>query len=305
MRQVPPVVSIDLIVSFASAARHASFARAARELGLSPSAVAKNVASLEAQLGMRLFHRTTRQVTLSKDGEDLYTRCQRILEEVESLEAAAGDARTGPRGTLRIDMPVTYGRQVVLPVLTRLMARHPELKIDARFSDQVVDIVKEGLDAAVRIGPLADSSLVGRMFDQQVIWTCASPAYLARHGKPESPDDLSAYTCLLFRLPSSGRDRPWQFRAGKRDFSLMPESGARLGDGEALVQAAAAGLGLIQAPKYMAEHEVKRGRLVEILQRYRPAPLPISLVYPSHRHIPLRVRALADALAERHGLGRG
>lgn len=256
-------------------------------------------------MGVRLFHRTTRQVTLSRDGEDLYTRCQRILEEVESLEAAAADARTGPRGTLRVDMPVTYGRQVVLPVLARLIARYPELKVDARFSDQVVDIVKEGLDAAVRIGPLADSRLVGRMFDQQVIWTCASPAYLARHGKPESPDQLSAHTCLLFRLPSSGRDRPWQFRLGKRDYSLQPESGVRLGDGEALMQAAAAGLGLIQVPNYMAERDVKRGRLVEVLRGYRPAPLPISLVYPSHRHVPLRVRALADALAERSGFGRG
>jgi len=295
------MVSLDLLVSFASAARHASFARAARELGLSSSAVAKNVARLEAQLGMRLFHRTTRQVTLSQDGGELYARCQRILEEVESLEAATADARSGPRGTLRIDMPVSYGRQVVLPVLTKLMARHPALKIDARFSDQVVDIVKEGLDAAVRIGPLADSSLVGRMFDQQFIWTCASPAYLARHGKPGAPDELAKHACLLFRLPSSGRDRPWQFRAGKRDFSLMPESGLRLGDGEALVQGAAAGLGLIQAPTYLVEQEIKRGRLVEILQRYRPAPLPISLVYPSHRHIPLRVRALADALVERYG----
>ena len=292
------MISLDLIASFASAARHASFAKAARELGLSPSAVAKNVARLESQLGVRLFHRTTRQVTMSQDGEDLYTRCQRILEEVESLDAAVADARTGPRGTLRIDMPVTYGRQVVLPVLTKLMARYPELKVDARFSDQVVDIVKEGLDAAVRIGPLADSSLVGRMFDQQVIWTCASPAYLASRPKPESPDELSKHTCLLFRLPSSGRDRPWRFRLGKRDYSLLPESGVRLGDGEALVQGAAAGLGLVQVPKYMAEREMKRGRLVEILQRYRPAPMPISLVYPSHRHIPLRVRALADALAD-------
>ena len=299
------VTSLDLIVSFASAARHASFARAARELGLSPSAVARNIARFEAQLGMRLFHRTTRQVTLSQDGEDMYARCQRILEDVESLEAAATDARSEARGTLRIDMPVTYGRQVVLPVLTKLVARHPALKIDARFSDHIVDIVKEGLDAAVRIGPLADSRLVGREFDQQFVWTYGSPAYLARHGQPGSPEELTKHTCLLFRLPSSGRDRPWQFRSGKRNFSLMPESGMRLGDGEALFQTAAAGLGLVQGPTYLAEHEVKRGRLVEILQRYRPAPLPISLVYPSHRHIPLRVRELADALAQRHGLARG
>jgi len=295
------MASLDLIASFASAARHASFAKAARELGLSPSAVAKNVARLESQLRVRLFHRTTRQVNLLQDGEELYTRCQRILDEVESLEASVAHARTAPRGTLRIDMPVTYGRQVVLPVLTKLMARHPELKIDARFSDHVVDIVKEGLDAAVRIGPLTDSSLVGRMFDQQVIWTCASPAYLAKHSKPESPEELSKHACLLFRLASTGRERPWQFRLGKRDYSLLPESAMRLGDGEAIVQAAVAGLGLVQAPQYMAQTEVKRGRLVEILQKYRPPPLPISLVYPSHRHIPLRVRALAEALAKRNG----
>ncbi|MEW6690007.1 MAG: LysR family transcriptional regulator [Pseudomonadota bacterium] len=298
------MASLELIASFASAARHASFASAARELGVSPSAVAKNVARLESQMGVRLFHRTTRQVSLSPDGEDLFTRCQRILEEVESLEAAATGARSGLRGTLRIDMPIVYGRQVVLPVLAMLGARHPELKIDARFSDQFVDIIKEGLDAAVRIGPLADSRLVGRMFDQQVIWTCASSAYLKRHGKPESPDELQAHTCLLFRMPSSGRDRPWQFRHGKRDYAVVPESKVRLGDGEALVQAAAAGLGLIQVPSYMAEHEVKRGRLVQILQDYRPAPLSISLVYPSHRHVPSRVRALADALAERRGFAK-
>ncbi|HSV51375.1 MAG TPA: LysR family transcriptional regulator [Burkholderiaceae bacterium] len=291
------MIGLDLIVSFASAARHASFASAARELGLSPSAVAKNVARLEAQLGMRLFHRTTRQVTLSQDGEDIYSRCQRILEDVESLEGAAAQARSGPRGTLRIDMPVTYGRQVVQPVLMELMTRHPALKIDARFSDEVVDIVKQGLDAAVRIGPLADSSLVGRVFDQQFLSIYASPAYLERHGKPGSPDELAQHRCLLFRLPSSGRDRPWQFRAGKRDFTLMPEGGVRLGEGEALVQAAAAGLGIIQAPTYLADLQAKRGQLVEVLEKYRPPPLPISLVYPSHRHIPLRVRALADALA--------
>ncbi|MBM3490853.1 MAG: LysR family transcriptional regulator [Alphaproteobacteria bacterium] len=294
------MLSLDLIVSFASAARHASFAGAARWLGLSPSAVAKNVARLEAQLGVRLFHRTTRQVRLSQDGEDLYARCRRILEEVESLEEAAAGAHSGPRGTLRIDMPASYGRHVLLPVLTRILARYPELKLDARFSDHVVDIVKEGLDAAVRIGPLADSRLVGRMFDRQIIWTYASPAYLARNGRPESPDELSAHTCLLFRLPSSGRDRPWQFRLGKRDYSLQLESGMRLGDGDALVLAAAAGLGLVQVPKFMAEQEVNRGKLVEVLPRYRPAPLPISLVYPGHRHVPLRVRALADALAGLH-----
>lgn len=298
------MVSLDLIVSFVTAARHTSFARAARELEVSPSAVAKNVARLESQLGVRLFHRTTRRVSLSQDGEDFQVLCQRILEDVESLEAEAAAVRSGPRGTLRIDMPIIYGREVVLPVLAELVARHPELKIDARFSDHMVDIVSEGLDVAVRIGPLTDSRLVAREIDQQVIWTCASPDYLRRYGKPDSPDELSAYACLLFRLPSTGQNRPWQFRAGKRDFSLMPEGNMRLGDGEALVEMATAGIGLIQVPSYIAEDHVKRGELVEVLQKYRPAPMPISIVYPSHRHIPLRVRALVDALVERRFVAR-
>lgn len=298
------MVSVDLVVSFAAAARHASFAGAARELGLSSSAVAKNVARLESQLGVRLFHRTTRRVTLTQEGESLQARCQRILEDIESLETDSAAARAGPRGTLRIDVPVVYGRQVVLPVLAGLAARHSELRFDVRFSDQMVDIVDEGLDAAVRIGPLADSRLVGLAFDEQSIWTCASPAYIRSHGEPASPDGVSAHACLLFRMPSTGRDRPWQFRSGKRDFSMMPQGRLRLGDGEALVQAATAGLGLVQVPSYMVESHVKRGRLVEVLQQYRPAPVPVSLVYPSNRHLPLRVRALADALkARRSGAG--
>lgn len=290
------MVGFDLLVSFASAARHASFAGAARELGLSPSAVAKNVARLEAQLGMRLFHRTTRQVVLSQDGADVYERCQRILEEVESLDAVANEARSGARGTLRIDMPTVYGRQVVLPVLIKLKERHPDLKIDARFSDSYVDIVKEGLDAAIRIGPLNDSTLVGRQFDQQFVCTYASPAYLTRHGEPKSPQELDRHICVMFRMPSTGRDRPWQFRSGKRNLSLMPESGMRLGDGDALIAAAVAGYGLVQTPSHLAEQDVKRGKLVEVLEKYRAPAMPISLVYPSHRHVPLRVRVLAEAL---------
>lgn len=293
------MASLDLIVSFTSAARHASFARAARELGLSPSAVAKNVARFEAQLGMRLFHRTTRRVTLSQDGEGIYDRCQRILEDVESLEASATAVRSEARGTLRIDMPVTYGKQVILPVLMKLSEEHPALKIDARFSDNVVDIIKDGLDAAVRIGPLADSSLVGREIGQQSVRTYASPAYLARHGEPESPAELIHHTCLLFRLPSTGRVRPWQFGSGRHAVSMVPEGVMRLGDGEALIEAAAAGRGLVQAPTYFAENAVQYGRLVEVLCRHKPKPLPISLVYPGSRHIPMRVRLLVEALTER------
>ncbi|ATF89041.1 LysR family transcriptional regulator [Burkholderia gladioli] len=290
------MIGLDLLASFAAAARHASFAAAARELGLSPSTIAKNIARLEARLGVRLFHRTTRQVTLSKEGEEIHARCRLILEEVESLETAAIEARGEVRGTLRIDMPLSYGKQVVMPVLRQLNARHPALTIDARFSDRTVDVVKDGLDAAIRIGPLADSSLVGRQFDAQYFCTYASPAYLEQHGEPASPDELGEHTCLLFRVPSTGRERAWHFRSGRRERSLTPDSRMHLGDGEALIEAAVAGLGLVQTPRYLATRALENGELVEVLKRHRAPPLPISLVYPSQRHVPLRVRVLLDAL---------
>jgi len=287
---------IDLIAAFVSAARHASFAGAARDMGLSPSAVAKNVTRLEQALGVRLFQRTTRQISLSPDGQEILDHCTRIMEDMAALEAAAAGARADVRGTLRIDMPAIYGHRIVLPVLAQLAHRYPQLKLDARFSDQVVDIVKEGLDAAIRVGPLTDSRLVGREFDRQVIWTCASPDYLARRGTPAKPEDLASHACLRFRMPSSGRDRPWQFRAGRRDLTLAPDGGLQLGDGEALVRAAAAGLGIVQVPDYMAAPLVEAGELVEILGAFRPLPAPISLVYPSHRQVPPRVRVLLEGL---------
>jgi len=148
------MASLDLIVSFAAAARHASFAKAARELALSPSAVAKNIARLETQLGVRLFHRTTRQMTLSQDGEDIFVRCLRILEEVESLEGSITESRNGLSGTLRIDVPVVYGRLIVLPVLMKLIANTPALKVDVRFSDNGLMSSKKGLTRRCELGRL-------------------------------------------------------------------------------------------------------------------------------------------------------
>jgi len=291
--------SLDRFLSFSSAAQHGSFARAARELGLSPSAIAKNVARLEQQLGLRLFHRTTRQVSLTQDGHQLFERCQRIVDEVTALEDEAAGARAAVRGVLRIDSPFTYGKQVVLPILQKLLAQHAELRLDLRLSDVYTDLIREGLDAVIRIGPLADSRLIARMFDQQDLVVCGSPAYLSRNGEPKTPDALASHHCVVFRMPRTGRDRPWQFRRGRRTLELHPDTRVRIDDGEALVRAAATGMGLVQAPDYMVEEDIKRGRVIEVLKPFRPAPMPISIVYPSQRHVPLRVKALIDELTQR------
>lgn len=289
------MAGLQAFMAFAESARHGNFASAARELGLSASAVAKSVARLEDDLGLRLFHRTTRKVTLTSEGRDLYLRCRRVIDEIEAMRGEAESARGEPSGTLRLDVPSTLGRLLVVPVLAQLVDRHPLLALEVSFSDRQVDVIEAGLDAVIRIGQLQDSSLVALPIGFQVLVTCASPEYLAAHGTPSTPADLAAHRCLVYRLPSTGRPRPWQFRDGTRIEERMPESAVVMNDGEALVASAAEGMGVVQAPHYMVANELRAGRVVEVLHRFRPKPLPISLVYPSHRRVPPRVRALIDA----------
>lgn len=289
------MAGLQAYVAFAESARHGNFATAARELGLSASAVAKSVARLEDDLGLRLFHRTTRRVALTSEGQDLYVRCRRVIEEIDAMRGEAENARGEPSGTLRLDAPLTLGRLLVVPVLALLARRHPRLALEVSYSDRQVDVIDEGLDAVIRIGHLPDSSLVAWPIGQQVLMVCAAPAYLKAHGTPATPAALSNHRCLAYRLPSTGRPRPWQFREGDRDIERTPESTIAMNDGEALVAAAVEGMGLVQAPHYMVAAAMRRGSVVEVLERFRPKPLPISLVYPSHRRVPPRVRALVEA----------
>jgi DNA-binding transcriptional LysR family regulator len=295
------VSSVRLLLAFAESARRASFAAAARELGLSPSAVAKSVARLEADLNLRLFHRTTRRVALTQEGEELYERCRRVLDELGELEQLAASAATEPAGVLRIDVPVTYGKQVLIPVLAALAQRHPALRLDVQLSDRYADVIGAGLDAVVRIGALDDSRLVARVFDRQHLGVYGAPGYLRQRGRPQVPADLAQHDCVVFRMPSTGRVRPWQFAVRGKPVALMPPDRYGMNDGEGIVAAAIAGLGLAQVPDYMAAPAVAAGQLEEVMVRHRPKPLPIALVYPTRRHLPLRLRVLIDALV---ALGR-
>lgn len=290
--------SLRLLVVFSEAARQGSFAAAARELGLSSSAVVKGIARLELKLRVRLFDRTTRRVRLTQEGEALFERCRRILAEVEELERAAAHVGELATGVLRIDAPVTYGRQIVLPVLARLASANPGLEIDLRLSDVYADVFSSGLDAVVRAGEIADSHLIAHTFDSQYLGVYGSPAYFARKGRAKEPADLERHDCVRFRLPSTGRHRPWYFRRREQDISLDPQTRYCVNDGDGLVAAAVLGLGLVQLPHHMVVSEVDAGRLEEVLARFRPKPLPISLLYPANRHVPKRLLLLRDALIE-------
>jgi LysR family transcriptional regulator, regulator for bpeEF and oprC len=287
---------LQQLLAFSETAKHGGFAAAARELGTAPSTLAKAVGRLEASLGLRLFHRTTRQLSLTSDGERLFHRCQRVLAELDELQSEAVGARAEPTGTLRIDMPIVFGRRFMLPLLARLMQRHPGLALDARLSDARADLVKEGIDVAIRIGDLQDSTLVARRFASQQLVLVAAPDYLRRHGTPATLQDLAGHRHILYRLPSSGRDRPQEFGVGKRTVAMHPERSARFSDGEAMVQAALLGLGLTQVPDNMADADLAAGRLVELLPQHRPPAMPIHAVMPAQRMVPARVRALLDML---------
>ena len=288
--------SLQQMAAFAETARHGSFAAAARELGSAPSTLAKAVARLEASLQVKLFHRTTRQVSLTPDGERLYGRCERLLADLEALQAEASGTREEPAGLLRVDLPIVMGREFVLPVLARMAQRHPRLELDVRLQDGYADLVKEGIDVALRLGPLKDSTLVAQRVASQSMVLVASRAWIARNGTPRRLEDLAVHEALVFRMPTSGRDRPWHFRQGGKDVELHPPTRIRINDGEGLVAAVRLGLGIAQLPEYFVRRELASGEVVEVLKSLRPAVMPVLAVYPGARLVPARVRAFLQEL---------
>jgi LysR family transcriptional regulator, regulator for bpeEF and oprC len=290
------VHGLQQLMAFAETAKHGSFAAAARELGSAPSTLAKAVGRLETALGVKLFHRTTRQVNLTPDGERLFERCQRVLAEVDDLQAEAAGTRAVPAGVLRIDVPIVYGRRFVMPILAKLVRAHPALQLDVRLSDGFADLVRDGVDLAIRAGHLQDSTLVARRLDRQSMVLCASAHYLQAHGTPRRIEDLGGHAAVVFRQPTSGRSRPWQFRQRGVPVELHPPAQVRVNDGEGMVEAARLGLGVCQLPDHMVADELARGSLVELLPSCRPEPVPISVVYPSGRLLPARVRVVLEAL---------
>ncbi len=287
---------LQQVLAFAQTARRGSFAAAARDLGGSPSTLAKSVARLETALGVKLFHRTTRQVSLTADGERLFHRCERVLAEFEDLQADAAGTCAAPSGTLRVNLPIYYGRRFVMPLLAALLRNYPALTLEVRLQDGFADLVRDGIDLAVRMGELSDSTLVARRIDWQHLVMVASPQYLKAHGTPRRLEDLAGHKAVTFRVPSTGRSRPWQLRQGRRSVEMHPLQSVQVSDTEALGTAALLGLGLTQLPDYIVQNEVARGELVLVLPDQQPAPMPISAVVPSGRLLPPRVRVLLEAL---------
>ncbi|MEE7494669.1 LysR substrate-binding domain-containing protein [Methylobacterium oryzae] len=286
------------IVAFARSASLGSYSAAARSLGISPSAVSKSVQRLEARLGVSLFTRTTRSLTLTPEGRDLQERALRLLREAEAIEQAAVAARSEPAGILKVAAPIPVGVHLLAPALPRLLARHPKLSVDLRLSDRFVDLIEEGIDVAIRVGDLADSRLVSRRLAPHRVCAFAAPAYLARRGAPRHPDDLVHHDCVNFRFQSTGQTLRWPFQVGGRRVEITPDAGIVADFSDAVTAVLVAGGGIGISPTYIAAPYVGRGLLVPVLQDFAVERSVFTALWPESRRGNPNVKAFLAFLEE-------
>ncbi|MBI0434266.1 LysR family transcriptional regulator [Roseomonas sp. KE0001] len=288
---------IELYRIFAKVVDCASFTRAADMLGLPRSSVSAAVQELEGRLGTRLLNRTTRKVAPTSDGAAFHLRCLRLIADVEEAEGLFRQTATSLAGTLRVDVPGRVGRLIVAPALPDFLERHPGLQIELGVTDRAVNLVEDSLDCALRVGPLAQSSLIARPLGALPLINVASPAYLARHGTPRGPEELGAHWAVNYISPTSGRTEPWEWQEGGRLRDCPMRSRVAVNSAEAYIACCLAGLGMIQIPAYDVRAELGSGALTEILPEHRAAPMPLTLLYPHRRHLSRRVQAFAGWLA--------
>lgn len=281
---------------FVAVAEAGGFAPAARQLQLSPPAVTRAVAALEVRLGVLLLHRTTRQVRLTEAGGRFLEDCRRILAELGEAEESATGAHRTPRGRVAVTASMRFGYLYVAPLLMAFLDRYPEVSVQTLFVDRVVNLVEEGLDVAVRIGELPDSSLTAMRVGAVRRVVCGAPTYLQTHGIPASPEDLSGHETVVFSALNAKPE--WQFRGAGGSFSVPLSTRLSVNTADVAIAAAAAGRGLTRVLSYMIAEEVRDGRLQIVLADYETSPMPIHVVYAEGRKAAARVRALVDCLVE-------
>lgn len=273
---------------FGEVVARGSFTAAARQLGRSKASVSKEVAALEKRLGAQLLRRTTRTMSLTEIGEAFHERCLRVAEEAERAELSVSELQAEPRGAIRIAAPMSFGHRRLAPLLPGFLDRHPEVRIDLDLTDRLIDLVREKFDLALRVGALRDSSLVARRLASVHAVVCASPAYLAANGTPEKPEDLVHHECHGY-APSPDS---WNFDGGQK---VVTHGRLNIDNGDALLQAALAGAGIVYLPVFVVAEDLRAGRLVPLLVDHtRDREAGLWAVYPANRHLSPKVRAFID-----------
>lgn len=301
---MPHLDSFGGIVIFVTAAKSRSFTDAAEQLGMTKSAVGKSIAKLEERLGAQLFHRTTRSISLTADGEAYFVACSSALDEISTAELALGPGQQRPVGRLRVDMPAAFGRRVLVPILLDIGQKHPDLQFTMTFSDHLIDPIEEGVDLVVRFGELASSSgLISRLLTRQRMVITGSPAYLKRRDTPHRLDDLEHHACVVgYRR---GQPLSWRISLDGESRRFSPPPTHQISDGDSIVDATLAGLGLSQMPMFLLREHLKSGALVSVLDDISTERIDVHAVWPKVAHLRPKVRHLVDtlvALAEQGAL---
>jgi DNA-binding transcriptional LysR family regulator len=290
---------LERMAIFAHVVEEKSFSAAARRLNLSKSLVSKHITQLEKSIGSRLLNRTTRALSLTEAGSIFYEHCTRIVEELEEAKLAVSRLQSEPRGILRVSAPVAFGRLHVASALPEFLAAHPDLKIDMVITDRFVDLAEEGYDVVVRIVGEPPPSVVARKLAPVNRRICATPEYFARHGMPQTPQDLERHNCLTYTYFNP--QDPWRLRGPDGDISVRASGDLRVNDDDALSEAVLRGLGIALLPTFIIGKALQTGRLRSVMSDYVPLERHIYAIYLPNRHLSAKVRAFIDYFLERIG----
>ncbi len=272
-----------------------SFSSTARQFGISPAMVSTHIRALEKHLGVRLFNRTTRRVSVTEVGRNYYEDCLRILHEVEEAERAASDLQAAPRGRIRLTAPMTFGIRQLGPLIADFLEAYPDVAINLSLDDRKIDLVEEGFDLAIHVGELTDSSLIARRVTSAPAILCASRDYVGKYGAPKAPCDLLRHDCLAYA--GSGARAEWRFlRPDGAEESVAPSGRFLANNGDALRKLALRGRGIILTPKFIVEEDLKAGDLIALMPDYNTVPFPFHAVYPHSSYLSAKVRTFVDFL---------
>lgn len=282
--------------SFSAVVDAGSFVKAAEAMGLPKAAMSRYVADLEARLGVRLLHRTTRRLSLTEEGEVFYARAKELLVGVNEAEAEISSRSSAPSGLLRINAPVTFGILHLAPLWGQFRSQYPQVTLDVTLADRVVDLVEEGYDVAIRIATLPSSTLVSKRLATTRMVLCASPSYLAAHGEPVQPSDLTSHAVISYTYWSTKDE--WHFEGPLGPVSVRTQPCIHTNSGDTCRAAALAHQGIILQPSFLVGGDLASGALVELMPQFRSLEIGIYAVYPTRKHVPPKVRALIDFLAK-------
>jgi LysR family transcriptional regulator, regulator for bpeEF and oprC len=285
---------IESLRIFSRVVQCGSFSKAASTLQIPRSSVSMAIQELEARVGTRLLARTTRRVAPTQEGIVFYERCERLVGDYEEVEGLFRQSSNLPAGRLSVNVPGRMGRLIFAPALPDFLSRYPKIELEMGVTDRAVDLVHEGIDCAVRVGPLSDSSLIARKVADITLCNCASPAYLRQHGTPGTIDDLDRHLAVGYASPTSGRIEEWEWVAGDEVKSRPIPARVTVNNAEAYIACCLAGLGLIQIPLYDVQHHLAAGELVEVMPDLRAAPMPVHILYPHRRHLSRRLQVFVD-----------